>query len=262
MLKNYLIESDSDCFGLQDEDKNKFDYRHFFFTIMRGSFFLFFSLFYLFSSRFSAKGKLLMLLLGFVNASVVAIPILAYVWPPASDLVGEPSLVWAPLIFYLLMLLTHSTIEGRWRDTGGTAASLNYLDSYTAIVQTKQKSNDLGVYQRHMRGGELVMCLIESEQSQQSDPWEYIVLCFVISPLLGLVKAGLFIIVDYWLISKVVPINDNPFVHVLYGWSMLINAITTTLFLSLLSVAAYIYRRQLLLLRLVGSVTNKKEAVK
>ena len=177
-------EEELDCFGIQ-EDKQKFDYRHFCFTMLRAALMLLFSLFYLFSRRFSVKGKIVMLMLGLVNASVVAIPVLAYSYPPASDLIGEPALLWAPLIFYVLLLLTHSTIEGNWRDTGGTAASLNYMDNYAGSVYTWQSSSEKSRTKRKMRGGELITCLIENEQSGLHDPWEYTFLTFVAAPILG-----------------------------------------------------------------------------
>ncbi len=256
-------EQDLDCFGRQD-DRHEFDWTHFGFTLLRGLLLLPFALVYLFSSRFSLRAKLALVVLGLVNVGVVAIPVVTYAWPPAmgSSLKSEIALVWAPLVFYVFVVFVHSTVEGNWRDSGGSAASLNYLDSYECSVFVKQSSHSSKRASRVMRGGELVSCLIEYEESVMQDPWEYFFLSFILSPFLGLVKAGLFILVDYLLVSEVVPIDADPFVHVVFALAMLLNAVTMTGFLCLLGLSAYIYRRQLRLLRLVSGVISKRESAR
>lgn len=164
-------EQDLDCFGRQDE-RHEFDWVHFgtFFSIMicvfsktkkgftliRGLFLVVFSLFYLFSSRFSTRAKVGLLLVGILNVGVVAMPIIAYQWQPAvdSNLASEVALVWAPLVFYVLLVFVHSTVEGNWRDSGGSAASLNYLDSYESSVYVRQTNSHKNKRSaRAMRGG-------------------------------------------------------------------------------------------------------------
>lgn len=111
-----------------------------------------------------------------------------------------------------------------------------------------------------MRGGELMSNLIEYEESVMKDPWEYVMLCFFLAPLLGLIKAGLFILVDYLLVDSIIPIAQNPFVHLIFALCMFFNFITMSAFLCLLGLSAYIYRRQLRLLRLVSAVISKRES--
>ncbi len=199
--------------------------------------------------------------------------------PPAveSSLNSEVALVWAPLLFYVLLVFVHSTVEGNWKDSGGSAASLNYLDryfmhfssfnfffkkkkSYESSVFVKQTQNKTRRNARPMRGGELVSCLIEYEECVMKDPWEYVFLCFILAPLLGLVKAGLFILVDYLLVNPIIPIAQNPVVHLIFALCMFFNFVTMTAFLCLLGLSAYIYRRQLRLLRLVSAVISKRES--
>jgi len=96
-----------------------------------------------------------------------------------------------------------------------------------------------------------------------SDPWEYVFLCFILAPLLGLVKAGLFILVDYLLVDNgIIPIAQDPVVHLVFALCMFFNAVTMTAFLCLLGLSAYIYRRQLRLLRLVSAGKTKKKKKK
>lgn len=254
-------EQDLDCFGRQD-DRHEFDWTHFCFTLLRGLVLWLFAIFYLFSRRFSVRAKLGLAALGLVNAGCVAMPVVAYAWGPASNLKSEVALVWAPLVFYVLIVFVHSTVEGNWRDSGGSAASLNYLDSYESSAFLRQSSENARRTSRVMRGGELVSLLIEYEESVMSDPWEYFFLCFFLSPLLGLVKAGLFILVDFLLVSQVVPIDPDPVVHLVFALSMALNAVTMTVFLMLLAISAYTYRRQLRLLRLVSAVISKRESAR
>lgn len=122
-------DADLDMFGRPDEARfgASFDWAHFGFSMLRACFLWVFCLGYLFSSRFSWRAKLALVGLGLINACAIATPIIAYQWPPASELQSEPGLVWAPLLFYILIALAMSTIEGSWKDTGGSAASLQYL---------------------------------------------------------------------------------------------------------------------------------------
>lgn len=102
------------------------------------------------------------------------------------------------------------------------------------VVDEKQR-------RRMWRGGDFVSTLIEHEGAMR-DPWEYVLLAFVIAPLLGLVKAGLFILVDFLVVSRVIPIDANPMVHVVFAAAMLLNFVTTFAFLALLAICAYLYR--------------------
>jgi hypothetical protein len=133
-------EHDLDCFGRQD-DRHEFDWRHFFFTLVRGFVLILFAIVYLFSSRFTWRAKLMLMALGVVNVGVIAIPVVTYTTASSQNLQAEIALVWAPLIFYILVVFVHSTVEGNWRDSGGSAASLNYLDSYECKVFLKQTVN-------------------------------------------------------------------------------------------------------------------------
>jgi hypothetical protein len=170
-------EQDLDCFGRQDE-RHEFDWVHFGnlhfihranlkflkigFTLIRGLFLVVFSLFYLFSSRFSTRAKVGLLLVGMLNVGVVAMPIIAYQWQPAveSNLASEVALVWAPLVFYVLLVFVHSTVEGNWRDSGGSAASLNYLDSYESSVYVRQTNSHKNKRSaRAMRGRKEETCV-------------------------------------------------------------------------------------------------------
>lgn len=256
-------EQDLDCFGRSDEDRKEFDVRHFFFTILRGLFIWVFAIFYLFSSRFTARVKIFLLLAGLVNIGVFAMPVVSLAWPDAKDLRAEAALVWAPLVLYVLLVLVQASVEGNWRDNGGSAASIKYLDGYSCQVFIKQMHNSSRRTVRAMGGGELMTNLIEYEESVMPDPWEYWFLCFILSPFLGLVKAGLFILVDYLLVShQVISLDDPVWVHVVFAISMLLNALTTTVFLSVLAISAYVYRRQLRLLRLVSAIISKRKSAK
>ncbi len=102
------------------------------------------------------------------------------------------------------------------------------------VVDEKQRN-------RSWRGGDFVSTLIEYEGAMR-DPWEYVLLAFIIAPLIGLVKAGLFILVDFLVVSRVIPIDANPLVHVVFAVAMLLNLVTTTAFLALLAICAYLYR--------------------
>ena len=256
-------EQDLECFGRSDADRKPFDNRHFFFTIFRGVFLFCFALFYLFSRRFSVSVKLALVLIGLVNIGCFTLPIIAYALPDAVDISGETSLVWAPLILYLLMVLIQATVEGNWRDNGGNAASIKYLDGYSSQVLLKQTHNSEKRTILTMRGGELVTNLIEYEESVIPDPWEYWFLCFIFAPFVGIVKAGLFIMVDYFLVSHdVVRYDVSASVHVAFAVAMLLNAVTTTAFLFMVAISAYIYRRQLRLLRLVSAIISKRQSAK
>ncbi len=95
-------------------------------------------------------------------------------------------------MFYLTLVLAHSTVEGHWKDTGGSAASLLYLNGYECTVSVPDATGHSAErVTQVLRAGDLVSQLIHTEQVRR-DPWEYIFLAFILAPVLGIIKAGLF----------------------------------------------------------------------
>lgn len=61
---------------------------------------------------------------------------------------------------------------------------------------------------------------------------------------------------DLFLVCAI-PISDDDLVHFIFALCMFLNFVVMTMFLCLITLSAYIYRRQLLLLRLVAASSSQ-----
>lgn len=62
-----------------------------------------------------------------------------------------------------------ATVEGHWKDTGGSAGSLKYLNSYECTVRDLSSNGKEAI--TRMRAGDMIEVLIFHEQVR-NDPWE------------------------------------------------------------------------------------------